>query len=123
MKSPVRRIHKVKTTQTVKETLSGEHLELLRDQCTHPHDLAIVDLLISTGVRVGELVRLNCSDINFDERECIVLGKGDKERPVYFDAKAKIHLQQYLDSHTDSWGFLGHGAKWDITAYKDFSHT
>lgn len=102
IKSPVRRIHKVKTTKIVKETLSDEHLEQLRDQCSHPRDLAIVDLLISTGIRVGELVKLNCSDINFTERECIVLGKGDKERPVYFDAKTKIHLQQYLDSRADN---------------------
>lgn len=102
IKSPVRRIHKVKTTQLVKETLSDEHLEQLRDQCSHPRDLAIIDLLISTGIRVGELVKLNRSDINFAERECIVLGKGDKERPVYFDAKTKIHLQQYLNSRKDS---------------------
>lgn len=102
VKNPVRRIHKVKSTQVVKETLSDEHLEQLRDQCSHPRDLAIVDLLISTGIRVGELVKLNRSDINFTERECIVLGKGDKERPVYFDAKTKIHLQQYLNSRIDS---------------------
>jgi len=102
VKSPVRRIHKVKTTQNVKETLSDEHLEQLRDQCEHPRDLALVDLLISTGMRVGELVKLNRSDINFLERECIVLGKGDKERIVYFDAKTKIHLQQYLHSRTDN---------------------
>lgn len=101
IKSPVRRIHKVKTTQFVKETLTDEHLEQLRDHCVHPRDLAMIDLLISTGIRVGELVKLNRSDINFNERECIVLGKGDKERPVYFDAKTKIHLQQYLDSRVD----------------------
>lgn len=102
VKSPVRRIRKVKTTQVVKETLSDEHLEQLRDQCSHPRDLAMIDLLISTGIRVGELVKLNRADINFEERECIVLGKGDKERPVYFDAKTKIHLKNYLDLRTDS---------------------
>lgn len=102
LKSPVRRIHKVKTTQLVKETLSDEHLEQLRDQCSHPRDLAMIDLLISTGVRVGELVKLNRNDINFEERECIVLGKGDKERQVYFDAKTKVHLQQYLKTRTDT---------------------
>lgn len=102
IKSPVRRIRKVKATQVVQETLSDEHLELLRDQCTHPRDLAIIDLLISTGIRVGELVKLNRTDINFNERECVVLGKGDKERKVYFDAKTKIHLQQYLAYRTDS---------------------
>ena len=102
LKSPVRRIHKVKATQFVKETLTDENLEKLRDQCTHPRDLAIIDLLISTGIRVGELVKLNRADINFTERECIVLGKGDKERMVYFDAKTKIHLQQYLESRKDN---------------------
>lgn len=102
IKSPARRIHKVKTTQQVKETLSDEHLEQLRDQCSHARDLAIIDLLISTGIRVGELVNLNRSDINFEERECIVLGKGDKERKVYFDAKTKVHLMQYLNTRKDS---------------------
>ena len=102
IKSPVRRIHKVKATQIVKETLSDEHLEQLRDNCSCPRDLAMIDLLISTGIRVGELVKLNRNDINFEERECIVLGKGDKERRVYFDAKSKIHLKQYLDSRTDT---------------------
>lgn len=86
----------------MKETLSDEHLEQLRDQCSHPRDLAIIDLLISTGVRVGELVNLNRSDINFEERECIVLGKGDKERKVYFDAKTKVHLMQYLNTRNDT---------------------
>lgn len=100
-KSPVRRIHKVKTTKLVKEAFSDEMLERLRDNCTHPRDRALLDLLASTGIRVGELVKLNRSDISFYERECIVLGKGDKERPVYFDAKTKVHLEQYLASRTD----------------------
>lgn len=115
VKSPVRRIHKVKTTQIVKETLTDEHLEKLRDQCTHPRDLAIIDLLISTGIRVGELVKLNRTDINFNERECVVLGKGDKERLVYFDAKTKVHLEQYLETRTDSNPalFVGLYAPWN----------
>ena len=115
VKSPVRRIHKVKATQIVKETLTDEHLEKLRDQCTHSRDLAIIDLLISTGIRVGELVKLNRTDINFTERECIVLGKGDKERLVYFDAKTKVHLQQYLLTRTDSNPalFVGRNAPWN----------
>ena len=100
-KSPVRRIHKVKTTKVVKETFTDEHLEQLRDNCSHPRDRALLDLLVSTGIRVGELVHLNRSDINFVERECVVLGKGDKERLVYFDAKIKIHLEQYLESRVD----------------------
>lgn len=101
IKSPVRRIHKVKTTKNVKDTFSDEDLEKMRDSCDELRDLAMIDLLSSTGMRVGEMVLLNRADINFSERECVVLGKGSKERIVYFDAKAKLHLQQYLDSRTD----------------------
>ena len=101
LKSPVRRIHKVKTGTNIKETYSDEALELMRDSCTEIRDLAIIDMLASTGMRVGEMVLLNRDDINFNEGECIVLGKGDKERIVYFDARTKIHLQNYLQSRTD----------------------
>ena len=101
VKSPVRRIHKVKTGTQVKEVLTDENLELLRDKCKNIRDLAIIDLLSSTGIRVGELVKLNRNDINFAERECIVFGKGNKERIVYFNARAKIHLQEYLKSRKD----------------------
>ncbi len=101
LKSPVRRIHKIKTASNIKETYSDESLELMRDNCTEIRDLAIIDLLASTGMRVGEMVLLNKNDINFNERECIVFGKGDKERIVYFDARTKIHLQNYLDSRID----------------------
>lgn len=101
LKSPVRRIHKVKTGQTVKETYSDEALEQMRDHCDSIRDLAIIDLLASTGMRVGELVKLNIDDVDFENRECVVFGKGDKERKVYFDARAKIHLLNYLASRND----------------------
>ena len=101
-KSPVRRIHKVKTCRTVKETYSDEALELMRDHSECIRDLALIDMLASTGMRVGELVKLNKSDIDFESRECIVLGKGNKQRKVYFDARTKIHLQRYLQSRTDN---------------------
>lgn len=101
LKSPVRRIHKVKTTASIKEIYTDEELELMRDNCESVRDLAIIDLLASTGMRVGEMVLLNREDIDFTERECIVLGKGDKERPVYFDARTKLHLRQYLDERSD----------------------
>ena len=101
LKSPVRRIHKVKADKTIKETFSDEGLELLRDACDEIRDLAMVDLLASTGMRVGELVNLNREDINFHERECVVFGKGGSERVVYFDARTKIHLLNYLDSRED----------------------
>lgn len=73
----------------------------MRDNCTELRDLAIVDMLASTGMRIGEMVLLNKADINFNERECVVFGKGDKERVVYFDARTKIHLQNYIDGRTD----------------------
>lgn len=102
LKSPMKRIHKIKTKQQVKETISDEAIEQLRDHCKCTRDLAIIDLLYSTGIRVGELVNLNIDDIDFEARECVVIGKGDKERKVYFDAKTKIHLQRYIDSRHDS---------------------
>ena len=101
IKSPIRRIHKIRTGSKVKETLSEECIERLRDSCLHIRDLAMIDLLYSTGIRVGELVNLNIGDINFEERECIVYGKGNKQRKVYFDAKAKLHLKRYLEERND----------------------
>lgn len=101
VKSPVRRIHKVKTTRKVKETLTDENLEKLRDTCSNVRDLAILELLISTGMRVGEITRLNMSDMNFQERSCIVLGKGNSEREVYFSAKSKMYIKKYLETRTD----------------------
>lgn len=101
LKSPMRRIHKIKTKQAVKEVISDEMIEQLRDHCKCKRDLAMIDLLYSTGIRVGELVGLNRADINFEERECVVYGKGDKERRVYFDAKSKLHLQDYLKERVD----------------------
>lgn len=101
VKSPVRRIHKVKTGNVIKDTYSDDDLEEMRDNCEEIRDTAIIDMLASTGMRIGEMVLLNRSDINFDERECVVLGKGDKERIVYFDARSKLHLKQYLDTRSD----------------------
>ena len=101
VKSPARRIHKVRTAKVVKDVYSDEDLEQMRDHCGSLRDLAMIDLLASSGMRVGELVTLNRDDIIFSERECVVLGKGNKERIVYFDARTKIHLQNYLQSRVD----------------------
>ena len=101
IKSPVRRIHKVKTATNVKETYTDEDLEKMRDNCVELRDLAIIDMLASTGMRIGEMVLLNKADIDFNERECVVFGKGDKERVVYFDARTKIHLRNYINSRID----------------------
>ena len=102
IKSPVRRIHKIKTAIVVKEVLTDENLERLRDECENIRDLSLIELLISTGMRVGELVNLNISSLNFEDRSCIVLGKGNKEREVYFDAKTKLHLKEYIAKRNDS---------------------
>lgn len=102
LKSPVRRIHRIKTGVNIKETYSDEALELMRDNCTELRDLAMIDMFASTGMRVGEMVLLNINDIDFNERECVVFGKGSKERVVYFDARTKIHLINYLQSRTDN---------------------
>lgn len=102
LKSPVRRIHKVKTATNIKETYSDEALELMRDSCMEKRDLAMIDMLASTGMRIGEMVLLNRNDIDFNERECVVLGKGNKERIVYFDARTKIHLKDYVRHRTDN---------------------
>lgn len=101
LKSPVRRIHKVKSPTVVKETFTDENIEKMRDECRNVRNLALIEMLISTGVRVGEIVNLNIDDINFEERSCIVLGKGNKQREVYFDARTKIHLLQYLKNRKD----------------------
>ena len=102
VKSPIRRIHKVKTGTTIKGIISDENIEIMRDGCEEKRDLALIDLLFSTGMRVGELVNLDISDINFEERECIVYGKGDKERRVYFDARTKLHIKKYLEERNDN---------------------
>ena len=102
IKSPIRRIHRIKTPTTVKEVLTDENLEKLRDECENIRDLSLIELLISTGMRVGELVNLNISNLNFEDRSCIVLGKGNKEREVYFDAKTKLHLKEYISKRTDT---------------------
>lgn len=106
LKSPMKRIHKIKTKVVVKNVISDEGIEKLRDNCESKRDLAIIDLLYSTGIRVGELVNLNIDDIDLDGRECVVYGKGDKERKVYFDAKAKVHIEEYINSRTDTNGAL-----------------
>ena len=102
IKSPIRRIHRIKTPTTVKEVLTDENLEKLRDECENIRDLSLIELLISTGMRVGELVNLNISNLNFEDRSCIVLGKGNKEREVYFDAKTKLHLKEYISKRSDT---------------------
>ena len=102
LKSPMKRIHKIKTKTVVKNTISDEGIEKLRDNCKEKRDLAIIDLLYSTGIRVGELVNLNIDDIDLEGRECIVYGKGDKERTVFISDQAMIYLNRYLETRQDN---------------------
>lgn len=101
LKNPIRRIHKMKTQSVVKKVITDEMIELIREGCLTLRDLAVVELLYATGIRISELVNLNISNIDFEERMCIVLGKGDKERLVYFDAKTKMVLLNYIRSRKD----------------------
>ena len=101
VKSPARRIKHVKTPKRIKSTFTDEDLEMLREGCANARDLAIIDMLTSTGMRIGELVGLNINDINLEERECLVTGKGNKQRLTYFDARTKVHLDDYLRTRTD----------------------
>lgn len=102
LKSPMRRIHKVKTGKVVKETYSDEMIELMRQNTACLRDLVIIDFLFSTGMRVGEIVKLNKSDLDLEAKECIVIGKGNKQRKVYFDARTKLEIKQYLSSRKDN---------------------
>lgn len=102
LKSPIRRIHKIKTLTQVKEPFTDEEIEKMREGCKNIRDLAIIELLYSTGIRVGELINLNIKDMNFAERSCIVLGKGNKQREVYFDIRSKLHLEEYLKKRGDN---------------------
>ena len=101
IKSPMRKIHKVKQDITVQKVFTDENMVILRDNCMDARSKALVDLLESTGMRVGELVKLNRTDIDFEQRQTIVIGKGSKEREVYFNASAKLHLKEYLNSRID----------------------
>jgi len=100
-KSPMRRIHNVKVDKKIKETITEDGIEMLRCVCDNIRDVAIIDLLTATGMRVGELVGLNRSSIDFNARECIVFGKGNKERVVYFNATTENSIRDYLDKRID----------------------
>lgn len=100
-KDPLRKINQVKTETRVKDVITDEQAEVIRCSCDRERDTAIIDLLSSTGMRVGELVGINRTDIDFVNGECIVFGKGRKERVVYIDGRAKVHLKHYLNTRTD----------------------
>lgn len=102
LKSPMKRIHKIKTPTVIKPALSEEQIEVIRKTAAQNNrNLAIIDILLSSGIRVSELVHLNRSSINLNSRTCIVFGKGAKQRETYFDVRTKIELENYLKSRKD----------------------
>lgn len=103
VKNPMKKIHKIKVSTLVKEIFSDEEIEELRNVTIHRiRDCAMQELLLLSGIRVGELFSLNRDSIDFNELSCIVKGKGDKERIAYFNIKTKVALEQYLKTRKDS---------------------
>ena len=102
LRNPVDGLEPIKYRQTVKKPLSPEELEKVGCAREQERDLAIVEFLYSSAVRVSELTRLNREDIRWKSDDVMVLGKGNKEREVYLNARAHLHLRQYLDSRTDN---------------------
>ena len=100
-RNPVKKIKRIKVDKIIRKPFTDEEIELLRDACNNIRDLTIIDLLNSSGIRVSELCGLNRDDINLVKREGVVFGKGSKERIIYFDAKTKIHLRDYLSRRID----------------------
>lgn len=101
VRNPVSRVHKINYTKKVKTVFSEEEIERIYDNCVSYRELALIGLLNSTGVRVGELATLELSRLDLDNRECVVHGKGNKERTVYFDSKTKLYLEKYLETRND----------------------
>ena len=100
-KNPVRKIHRIRSEDVLKPPFSDEELESIRKAAKSIRDLAIIDLLYSSGMRISELVSVNIRDINFNEREILVIGKGGKERICYFNARTKIEILDYLQTRVD----------------------
>ena len=102
LKSPMKRIHRIKTPIVLKPAFSDEQIEVIRKTAAQNNrDIAIIDILLSSGIRVSELVRLNRSSINLNSRTCVVFGKGSKQRETYFDVRTKIELENYLKTRKD----------------------
>lgn len=104
--NPVSRVEMPKLEQTIKKALSTEEMESIRKNCENVRDRALVEFLYSTGLRVSELTSLNVKDIDMSKQEFVVVGKGNKERTVYFSSVAKFYLKDYLKSREELQGDL-----------------
>ena len=99
---PMKRIHETKEEYRMGAVLTPEQRELFRCACKTERELALVDLLYSSGGRVSEICQLNRNSIDFHNRCVTILGKGRKEREIRFSAQARVHLLDYLGSRSDS---------------------
>lgn len=101
LRNPASKVKAPKTPKRLSKALSIEELELLRESCKTIRQRAFIEVLYATGCRLSEVHQINISDIDFQAMSCRVIGKGDKEREVYFSFKAMYHLKKYLNSRTD----------------------
>lgn len=100
-KDPTLTIKKIKFDKLIKKPFSESELEQLRASMKSTRDKAILEFLFSTGARVSEVAALNKADVDFVKEQCIVFGKGHKERYVYLNAKCIFWLQRYLSERND----------------------
>ena len=96
-KNPMLRIKRIKDRDRCRKSFSDEEIEMLRDSAGSLANRAIIEFLLSTGCRVSELVNIDLTDIDFNKRECTIVGKGNKERIVFINQKAMHHLKQYIN--------------------------
>ncbi len=96
-KNPMLKIKTLKQRRrNMRKSLTLEELERLRAACVTIREKALVEFFYSTGCRISEVAGIRLSDVDFAGRSVRVIGKGDKERIVYFSIKAKLYLEEYL---------------------------
>lgn len=104
IKNPMNKVDSIKVRKQKKLAFSEMEVELLRNGCKNNREKAIVETLFSTGCRVSELVTIKIGDI--DGSAVDVLGKGEKHRNVYLNAKAQVAIQTYLTERRDTNPYL-----------------
>lgn len=105
-RNPVKKIDRIKVPYRLKKPFTKEEIILMRMQIHNLRDKAIFEMLLSSGVRVGELQKMKISDLNFEENSIWVIGKGNKERKVYFSDECKVVLRMYLASRDDDTPYI-----------------
>ncbi len=98
-RNPMAKIEPIKKEKIQKEAFTEDEVELIRAACASEMEAAIVEVLLSTGCRVGELVKMERQDITGET--ILVHGKGRKDRFVYLNARARIALGKYMSERSD----------------------